>query len=56
MTIPAGSVAPMSCLTINLVDDDILESTQDFSVFLTSNNAEVSGLNETTVTINDNES
>ncbi len=55
---PAGSVPGLVsdvCVTLSLVDDDVLEPTQQFSVLLTSLNAEVSSTDQITVDIMDGE-
>ena len=55
---PVGSVpdlAPDVCVTVSLVDDEILEPTQQFSILLTSPNANVSSTDEITVDITDGE-
>ncbi len=42
---PVNSVpgsTPDACVTVSLIDDEILESTQEFSIILSSDNAQVS--------------
>ena len=58
-TIPAGSVVGPSsdaCVSVSLVDDDILEATQSFSATLSVASAEEGFVITTTVSIMDIES
>ena len=58
ITIPAGPIPTANCVTVTIIDDDILERSEGFDVGISGTDlaqVSVGASDTTTVTINDND-